>query len=338
LETMLFVTTFLQVVAAQKAAQTFTLQLNTQLLSLQERHIVLDAGIWLAVEEVNADPNLPNVFVNTTNYYCFDGVTSNVRLSVSAFMQSIAYNVPGNVLIGPPLSGQAVPMSANAEAFDIPVVSYLATAPALSDKSCYPYFSRTQPSDASIGTGFANFFASKNFRRVAAIVENSDYGLGLQEVFVREASRLGLLIDFIARIDTPESINNTLKNFESSAARVIVGLGSSNVMALMSVAAYDAKLMGPKSSYLWTFTSDITLIGSSTTIQRNFSEILFGNVYLRERPGELPADINPLMTAMNQSLIRNANRSFSKVFWDARVTLFYLCRSQTKRSCDTTDD
>jgi hypothetical protein len=119
--------------------QTFTLQLNTQLLSGQERHSGLNAGIWLAVEEVNADPTLPNVYVNTTNYYSWDGVNSATRLSVNAFMQSTVLNAPGNVLIGPPLSGQAVPMAAIAESFDIPVVSYLATAPPLSDKSRFSF-------------------------------------------------------------------------------------------------------------------------------------------------------------------------------------------------------
>jgi hypothetical protein len=64
----MLLSTLLQVVDAQKAAQTFTLQLNTQLLSAQGRHSVLNAGVWLAVEEINSDPTLPNIYVNTTNY------------------------------------------------------------------------------------------------------------------------------------------------------------------------------------------------------------------------------------------------------------------------------
>jgi ABC-type branched-subunit amino acid transport system substrate-binding protein len=318
----MLISTILQAAYAQKAAETFTLQLNTQLISGQARHSVLNAGVWRAVDEINADPKLPNVNVNTTNYYTWDEVTPSVRLSVNAFMQAIQSNNPGHVIIGPPYSSQAVPMSANAEAFDIPVVSYLATAPSLSDKSRYPYFSRVLTSDASIGTGFANYFVSQNFKRVAAIVENSDYGLGLQEAFVREATRLGLSIDFIAKVDTPESMNNTLKSFRASAARVIVAMGGSDTMSQMSIVAYDAGFMGPKSAYLWTFTSDILLM-EPTFEGRNLSEILCGNIYLSERVGDLPYPITPLMNAMNDSLVRHEGRGFTKAAWDNRSTQYY---------------
>eukprot|EP00753_Platysulcus_tardus_P015624 PLAT5145.1.p1 GENE.PLAT5145.1~~PLAT5145.1.p1 ORF type:complete len:1038 (+),score=560.56 PLAT5145.1:105-3218(+) len=70
-----------------------------------------------------------------------------------------------------------------ADAYNVPQISYSSTAAELSDKSLYPTFFRTCPSDGLQGRLLANMANEFEWDRVAVLYVDNTYGRGIREVF-----------------------------------------------------------------------------------------------------------------------------------------------------------
>ena len=81
-------------------------------------------------------------------------------------------------VVGPASSGPAKMMSSLTDTFKIPVVSYGATSPDLSDKRLHPNFMRTIPSDKFQAKLIVDLLLIHNWTYVSLITEESSYGRG----------------------------------------------------------------------------------------------------------------------------------------------------------------
>jgi len=88
--------------------------------------------------------------------------------------------------------------------YKIPMISYSATSPDLSDKTLYPYFGRVVPSDDAQGKGVSTLAKSYGVKRMGVIASDGAYGTRLADKFRAQALQDG--------IDQPSSAYKLVKN------------------------------------------------------------------------------------------------------------------------------
>ncbi|ESO83930.1 hypothetical protein LOTGIDRAFT_108603 [Lottia gigantea] len=144
-----------------------------------------------AVKEIN-DRNdiLPNT---TLGFYMLDDCAKDTTAMARAlhFTQTNsgrhdedhlqAYNVVG--VIGAESSRNSVQIADLLSLFQIPVISYISTSPALSDKDTYPYFSRIVPSDSLQMSVLMDIIIKFDWNYVSVVYEDGSYGYGAYKVF-----------------------------------------------------------------------------------------------------------------------------------------------------------
>lgn len=77
------------------------------------------------------------------------------------------------------------------EVFEIPVISYGATSYELNDKTQYPYFLRTVPSDLSQAQAIVEFLEYFNWTYVSAVYSDDSYGKFGMKLMKSEAKKRG---------------------------------------------------------------------------------------------------------------------------------------------------
>jgi ABC-type branched-subunit amino acid transport system substrate-binding protein len=89
-----------------------------------------------------------------------------------------------SAVIGPTSSSEGVVCALVAALYKIPVVSFAATAAALSNKIQYPYFLRNVPSDVAQAQAAASLLALINQTKVVVLYSDDTYG----QVLMRHAN------------------------------------------------------------------------------------------------------------------------------------------------------
>ncbi|KAI4876842.1 hypothetical protein NFI96_016974 [Prochilodus magdalenae] len=197
------------------------------------------------VEEINRDPALlPNL---TLGYLAADtclteGSTLSAALSLVAGQEETvsweqcaeAPTVP--VIIGDARSSASIVVAETLGVFGIPMVSYFASCACLSDRTRYPTFLRTVPSDAFQAKAMARLLSSMGWSWVGVISGDDAYGkIGVQ-LLLQELEGSGVCVDYIEVI--PKSfaanrIRRIVERIQSSKARVVVTFAISPDMEVL---------------------------------------------------------------------------------------------------------
>ncbi|XP_028275894.1 extracellular calcium-sensing receptor-like [Parambassis ranga] len=191
-----------------------------------------------AVEEINRNSTLlPGVklgyhILDSCSRYpwALQGALSLVggdalRCTVSDSTPPLPGGQPVPLIIGDVASTTTIMLSRILGPLSVPVISYLSTCPCLSDRSKFPNFFRTIPSDIYQARAIAQLAIRLHWTWIGAILVNNDYGQLAIQVFKQEVEGKGVCLEFIetVRRETIESdAKRVALTIQASTARVIL--------------------------------------------------------------------------------------------------------------------
>nr|XP_055065373.1 G-protein coupled receptor family C group 6 member A-like [Misgurnus anguillicaudatus] len=211
-----------------------------------------------AVEMANRSPMLSNL--NITLGYRIQDTCSDVTTTLWALQDftrsSSACDVAPNssqgdkptmAIIGASSSEISIAMARELNLLLIPQISYASTAIILSDKSRFPAFMRTVPSDEHQTSAMVKLLKDRNWNWVGIITTDGDYGRSAMESFVAQAAQEGICVAFKEIL--PSSLAdkqklNTLINqmvntiLNNPKVKVVVSFAKSSQMKLLFKGLY----------------------------------------------------------------------------------------------------
>ncbi|XP_039609488.1 extracellular calcium-sensing receptor-like [Polypterus senegalus] len=189
-------------------------------------------ALVFAVEEINNDTQLlPNVKLGYTLY------DNCMRLPVAlrgasaltlGMKEDITENCKGPppvlAIVGDPTSTHSIAISRILSLFQIPMVSYFATCPCLSDKWEYPTFFRTIPSDTFQIKVISAIFKHYGWTWVGIIAADDDYGQSAIKALSEEIKDFACIAFSITipKINDIDKVRHVTKMIKESSAKVIV--------------------------------------------------------------------------------------------------------------------
>ena len=153
------------------------------------------------------DDFLPNTQIKyvVDNSGCSSGVALEGAAKQGTPCMQGSSRTPVVATVGATCSGASMSAQDLLKLYKIPMVSYSATSPDLSDKTLYPYFLRTVPSDLAQGKGIATLAKHLGVKRMGLIASDGPYGIGLADQFRAQASQ--------DSIDNPSSAYKTVTKY-----------------------------------------------------------------------------------------------------------------------------
>ena len=170
-------------------------------------------------------------------------------LSKTCQAMSLA-NIVG--IVGPALSREAPTIVGLGERVGIPVVSYSATDPELSDRNAYPAFYRIVPSDAAAALAIVKLFFRFNWTSCIIIYQNDAYGSGGAKAISQAFSNNGLKVinTLLYDIVTLRLRDNLKSVLSSSSTRVVLLWAESSYASLILQQALAFDVLGPHFTWL----------------------------------------------------------------------------------------
>ncbi|XP_072551364.1 extracellular calcium-sensing receptor-like [Salminus brasiliensis] len=222
-------------IEAPEPDHTFTQRVSTA----HCQSIELRSYRWLqtmifTVEEINRDPILlPNF---TLGYLAADtclseGSTLSAALSLVTGREMVVSGEPCTkaptvpVIIGDARSSASIVLADTLGVFGIPMVSYFASCACLSDRTRYPTFLRTVPSDAFQAKAIARLLRLMEWSWVGVVYGDDAYGKSGVQLLVQELEGSSVCIDYmevIPKSHAQSKINRIVERIQSSTAQVVV--------------------------------------------------------------------------------------------------------------------
>ncbi|XP_062408686.1 extracellular calcium-sensing receptor [Sardina pilchardus] len=185
------------------------------------------------IEEINRDPVLlPNI---TLGYRLYDtcGVEMfSLRTALSVISQPLKRNGSGvcvspsvPLIVGDSGSSLSMAISRLLNLFKVPLVSYFASCACLSDKSQFPYFFRTIPSDVNQARALAYLVKHFGWTWVGTMGADDDYGRMGIDMFTAEVTRLGVCVAYritIPKLPSQQQLREIVGIIRDSTAQVVV--------------------------------------------------------------------------------------------------------------------
>ncbi|XP_053479663.1 extracellular calcium-sensing receptor-like [Ictalurus furcatus] len=206
------------------------------------------------VEEINQNPSLlPNF---TLGYLAADtclaesstlsaalAMVTGQEDTVSGEHCTMAPNVP--VIIGDARSSASIVVADTLSVFDIPMVSYFASCACLSDRTRYPTFLRTVPSDAFQAKAMARLLHLMGWTWVGVVSGDDVYGKSGVQLLLKELKGSGVCVDYhevIPKSHAPSRIQRIVERIQSSKAQVVVtfAIGPDTEVLLREVVRMNA--------------------------------------------------------------------------------------------------
>jgi ABC-type amino acid transport substrate-binding protein/ABC-type branched-subunit amino acid transport system substrate-binding protein len=162
-------------------------------------------------------------------------------------------------IVGPGLSREARMISMFAQRIGVPVVSYAATDPDLSDRHTYPSFFRTIPSDRVAALSIATLFIRFNWTSCVLLYQDDQFGLGgvkaISQAFETHQLTIRQTITYdIAARSIRCDLRNTLMN---SPTRIVVVWASNSHTNTILRLALDQDVLGPH--FMWISSTSASL-------------------------------------------------------------------------------
>ncbi|KAM6932520.1 extracellular calcium-sensing receptor-like [Lycodopsis pacificus] len=145
--------------------------------------------------------------------------------------RSAAYGQPGEtaagqpvpLLIGPASSTSTIVVSRLLGPLAVPLISYMASCPCLSDRLNFPNVFRTIPSDIYQARAMARMAIRFHWTWIGAVIENNDYGHLAIQAFQEETRGKGVCLEFIETVFKETIVSDASRvalTIQASTARV----------------------------------------------------------------------------------------------------------------------
>ncbi|XP_072895154.1 extracellular calcium-sensing receptor-like [Hemitrygon akajei] len=198
-----------------------------------------------AIEEINNDDKLlPNI---TLGYRIHDDchspvIATKVALALVNGQEETyldqACDGPLNFtgIVGGAGSSVSIAIARTTGPFKIPLVSYFSTCMCLSDKSEYPTFHRTIPSDKHQSKALLQLVQTFGWTWIGTVNSNDDYGTSGMRAFIEAAEDFGICIAFsesFHRTDPPEKITKLVQVMKEATTKVVVAFAGHAEMGIL---------------------------------------------------------------------------------------------------------
>ncbi|XP_034083754.1 extracellular calcium-sensing receptor-like [Gymnodraco acuticeps] len=250
--------------------------LPLQCTSLDFRGFQFAQAMLFAVEEINNSTDLlPGISLGYRIYDSCGSIAKSVRVALAFANGNEVVSQPSEVPCTRPAQVQAImgetsssPCMAMATAigpFHIPMISHFATCACLSDKSKYPSFLRTIPSDYYQSRALAQLVKHFGWTWVGAIRTNDDYGNNGMATFTETAQQLGICLEYSVsffRTDPPDKIQKIIDIIKASTSKVIIAFLSYMDLEVILHAFSHHNLTGYQwiGSESWIFDSQTAVV------------------------------------------------------------------------------
>nr|XP_043876063.1 extracellular calcium-sensing receptor-like isoform X8 [Solea senegalensis] len=215
--------------------------------SLNFRGFQFAQAMRFAVEEINNSTDLlPTVSLGYKIYDTCGSIARGVRAALALANGNEVTSAPSNTpcirpaqvlaIMGEQSSSPCMAIATVIGPLHIPMVihvffqiSYFATCACLSDKTKYPSFLRTIPSDYYQSRALAFLVKHFGWTWVGAIRSNNDYGNNGMAIFTETAQQLGVCLEYsvaVFRTDPPEKIQKIIDIIKASTSKVPVSVCS----------------------------------------------------------------------------------------------------------------
>ncbi|XP_044059205.1 extracellular calcium-sensing receptor-like isoform X2 [Siniperca chuatsi] len=209
--------------------------LPLQCTSLNFREFQYAQAMLFAIEEINNSTDLlPGISLGYKLYDVCSSIARGVRVALALANGNEVVSAPSEAPCTRPAQVQAImgetsssPCMAIATVigpFHIPLISHFATCACLSDKTKYPSFLRTIPSDYYQSRALAQLVKHFGWTWVGAIRTNDDYGNNGMATFTETAQQLGICLEYSVsffRTDPPEKIQKIIDIIKSSTSKIL---------------------------------------------------------------------------------------------------------------------
>ncbi|XP_027136150.1 extracellular calcium-sensing receptor-like [Larimichthys crocea] len=221
--------------------------------SLNFRAFQYAQAMLFAIEEINNSTDLlPGISVGYKIYDACASIARAVRVALAltngneivSTLSEATCTRPAQVqaILGEAFSSPCMAMATVIGPFHVPLISHFATCACLSDKTKYPSFLRTIPSDYYQSRALAHLVKYFGWTWVGAIRTNDDYGNNGMATFTEIAQQLGIY--------PPDKIQKIIDIIKASTSKVIVTFLSPTELYVIIHEFFLQKLTG----YQWVGT------------------------------------------------------------------------------------
>ncbi|XP_073346300.1 extracellular calcium-sensing receptor-like [Pagrus major] len=302
--------------------------LPLQCNSLNFRGFQYAQAMLFAIEEINNSTELlPDISLGYKIYDACVSIARGVRVALALANGNEMVFAPSEVpctrsaqvqaIMGETFSSPCMAISTIIGPFHIPLISHLATCACLSDKTKYPSFLRTIPSDYYQSRALAQLVMHFGWTWVGAIRSNDDYGNNGMATFIETAQQLGICLEYSVsffRTDSPVKIQKIIDIIKASTSKVIVTFLSPSELYVLMHEFFYHNLTG----YQWVGTE--AWIFDSETAARDRHHILDGAIGLSIPKAhvsgmrEFMLDVTPLNSSSNELFTEFWEKLFSCKF------------------------
>lgn len=205
--------------------------------------VACEPAVRMALDKVNSDPNvLPNYYLDmrSNDSQCMPGLGTKV-------LYQLLYNAPTKIMVLSGCSSVSTFVAQAANMWNLIVLAYGASSPALSNRERFPKFFRTHPSATLHNPTRVKIFQHFNWSKIATIQETQELFTSTIEDLEKRVKAAN--IDIVVRQSFLTDPTNAVRNLKRQDARIIVGVFYEDMARRVFCQAYKEKLYGPK--YVW---------------------------------------------------------------------------------------
>uniref|UniRef100_A0A8C9Z5A0 G-protein coupled receptors family 3 profile domain-containing protein n=1 Tax=Sander lucioperca TaxID=283035 RepID=A0A8C9Z5A0_SANLU len=301
--------------------------LPLQCISLNFRGFQYAQAMLFAIEEINnSTALLPGISLGYKIYDSCKSITRSVRVAlalangneiISALSPPCTRPAQVQAIMGETSSSPCMAIATVIGPFHIPMISHFATCACLSDKTKYPSFLRTIPSDYYQSRALAQLVWHFGWTWVGALRTNDDYGNNGMATFTETAQKLGICLEYSVsffRTDPPDKIQKIIDIIKASTSMVIVAF-----LSLVDIDLLIQELsLHNMTGYQWVGTE--AWIFDSQTAVMDINHILDGAIGLSIPKAhvsgmrEFMLDVMPLNSSSNEMFSEFWEKLFSCKF------------------------
>ncbi|XP_035984785.1 extracellular calcium-sensing receptor-like [Fundulus heteroclitus] len=192
-------------------------------------------AMLFAIEEINNSTDLlPGITLGYKMYDTCGSIARSVSVALAllngneneaSHLKACTRPAQVQVIMGETSSSPTAAIATAIGPLHIPIISHFATCACLSDKTKYPSFLRTIPSDYYQSRALAQLVKYFGWTWIGAVRTNDDYGNNGMSTFIAIAQQLGICVEYsisFFRTDPSEKIRNIIEIIKTSTSKVIV--------------------------------------------------------------------------------------------------------------------
>ncbi|XP_064409264.1 gamma-aminobutyric acid type B receptor subunit 2 [Latimeria chalumnae] len=166
---------------------------------------------------------------------------------LKAFFQAIKYGPKYLMIFGGVCPLVTSIIAESLKGWNLVQLSFAATTPVLADKTKYPNFFRTVPSDNAVNPAVVKFLKHFNWARVGTLTQDVQRFSEVRNDLTSELEKADILIADTESFSNDPCIN--VKKLKDNDVRIIIGQFDENMAAKVFCCAYNEEMYGSK--YQW---------------------------------------------------------------------------------------